>query len=83
MIVKLLTEHSLEFRSLKGGCRGSLSLQMSKCHIVGNHMHWLINYCRGAHKIHKGACLMENCEIHFKPGGHVFFLMRDFRGEDF
>ena len=23
MIVKLLTEHHLEFRSLKGGCRGS------------------------------------------------------------
>ena len=23
MIVKLLTEHNLEFQSLKGGCRGS------------------------------------------------------------
>ena len=35
MIVKLLTEHRLEFLSLKGGCRGS-----SKCQIVGNHMPW-------------------------------------------
>ena len=35
MIVKLLTEHHLEFLSLKGACRGS-SLHMSKCHIVGN-----------------------------------------------
>ena len=41
MIVKLLTEHHLEFLSLKGDCTGSLSLHMSKCHIVGNLMHWL------------------------------------------
>ena len=37
MIVKLLTEHHLEFLSLKGGCRG-----LSKCQIVGNLMSWLI-----------------------------------------
>ena len=43
MIVKLLTEHDLEFLCLKGGCRGFPSLYMSKHHIVGNHMHWL-NY---------------------------------------
>ena len=43
MIVKLLTEHHLEFLRLKGGCRGLLSLHMSKYHIIGNHMHWLIN----------------------------------------
>ena len=43
MIVKLLTEHHLEFLSLKGGCRGSSeSAHMSKCHIVGNHMPRLI-----------------------------------------
>ena len=38
MIVKLLTEHHLEFLSLKGGCRGSSesTVHMSKCHIVGN-----------------------------------------------
>ena len=35
MTVKLLTEHHLEFVSLK-------SLDLSKCHIVGNHMSWLI-----------------------------------------
>ena len=37
MIVKLLAEHPFEFLSLKGGC----SLHMSKCHFVGNYMHWL------------------------------------------
>ena len=45
MIVKLLTEHHLEFLSLKGGCIGSsdgLSLHLSKCHIVGNHIPQLI-----------------------------------------
>ena len=41
MIVKLLTEHHFEFLSLKGGCKGSSSLYMSKCHNVGNLMHWL------------------------------------------
>ena len=34
MIVKLLTEHDLEFLGLKGGCRGSsesLLVKMSNC----------------------------------------------------
>ena len=36
MIVKLLTEHHLEFLSLKGGCRGSSEstiVKMSNCWI--------------------------------------------------
>ena len=37
MIVKLLTEHHLEFLSLKGGAQARPSLHLSKCHIVGNH----------------------------------------------
>ena len=37
MSVKLLTEHNLEFLSLKGGCTGSY-VSMSKYHIVENHM---------------------------------------------
>ena len=40
MIVKLLTEHHLEFLSVKGGCTGSSE---SKCQIVGNHMSRLIH----------------------------------------
>ena len=42
MIVKLLTEHHLEFLSLEGGCRGSSESTHVKCHIVENHMSWLI-----------------------------------------
>ena len=38
MIVKLLTEHHLEFLSLKEAAEARPSLHMSKCHIVGNHM---------------------------------------------
>ena len=38
MIVKLLTEHHLEFLSLKDGCRGSSGFHLSKCQIVGNLM---------------------------------------------
>ena len=41
MIVKLLTEHQMEFLSLKGGCTGSSESNLSKCQIVGNHMPWL------------------------------------------
>ena len=42
MIVKLLTEHHLEFLSLSGGCRGSSESTVSKYHIVGDHMSKLI-----------------------------------------
>ena len=44
MIIKLLTEHILEFLSLKGAAEAPLSLNLSKCHIVGNHMSRLIFY---------------------------------------
>ena len=42
MSVKLLTEHRLRFLSLIGECTGSSESTRSKCHIVGNHMLWLI-----------------------------------------
>ena len=43
MNINLLTEHHLEFLSLKGGYTGwSGSTHVKKCHIVGNHMLWLI-----------------------------------------
>ena len=41
MSVKLLTEHRLEFLSLKNAAQARLSLHLSKCHIVGKHMSWL------------------------------------------
>ena len=52
MIVKLLTEHHLEFLSLKGGCRGSSESTHVICHIVGNLMHWL-NYGNSTENIHR------------------------------
>ena len=43
MTVKLLTEHYLAFLSLYEVVPACLSLHLSKCHIVRNHMLWL-NY---------------------------------------
>ena len=40
--IKLLIELNLEFLSLTGGAEARLSLHLSKCHIVGNHMLRLI-----------------------------------------
>ena len=42
MRIKLLTEHHLQFLSLKKPSQARLSLHLSKYHIVGNHMSWLI-----------------------------------------
>ena len=42
MSVKLLIEHHFEFLSLKEPAQARLSLQLSKYHIVGNHMSRLI-----------------------------------------
>ena len=48
MIVKLLTEHPLEFLSLKGGCGGSSEstlVKMSNCwksHAAAQIIHWLL-----------------------------------------
>ena len=39
MRVKLLTELHLEFLSMKGAAQARLSLHMSKCRIVANHMY--------------------------------------------
>ena len=45
MIVQLLTEHHLEFLSLKKkAAEARPSLHLSKCHIVGNHKQRLILY---------------------------------------
>ena len=44
IIVKLLIEHHLKFLSLKRSAEARTSLHMSKCHIVGNLVHWL-NFC--------------------------------------
>ena len=43
MTLRVLTEHHLEFLSLeKEAAQARLSLHLSKCHIVGNHMSRLI-----------------------------------------
>ena len=48
MTVKLLTEHHLEFLSLKGGCTSFSESTLVKYHIVGNHMPQLLSDYTGA-----------------------------------
>ena len=42
MYIKLLNELNLEFLTLKKATQARMSLFISKCHIVGNHMSRLI-----------------------------------------
>ena len=52
MIVKLLTEHHFEFRSLIGGCRGSSESNLSESQIVGNLMLRLICLISSTRALH-------------------------------
>ena len=47
MIAKLVTEHYLKFLSLKKAAQAGLSLYLSKCHIVENHILGLICSLKG------------------------------------
>ena len=66
MIVKLLTEHHLEFLSLKEETQTRLSLHLSKCQIVGNLMPRL--------KYHLQCRLCSECAgILIQKDMHVLF----------
>ena len=53
MTVKLLTEQHLAFLSLLYAVQASLSLHLSKCHIVGNHMSRLKEFSSTEHNVHQ------------------------------
>ena len=55
MSINLLTEHHLEFLSLTEAAQARLSLYLSKCHIVGNHMSQLnyIDTCSFMHVVQR------------------------------
>ena len=57
MNIKLLNEHNLEFLSLKEATQACLSLFISKCHIVGNHMSRLI--CHSIRSNKDGLCIFK------------------------
>ena len=79
MSVKLLTEHRLEFVSLKGGCTGSSE---SKSHVAAQIMiYWLradvydtLGIRKISDKYHKSSfsCMLEFIEIVF----FLFFFMQ-------
>ena len=56
MSVKLLTEHHLEFLSLKEDAQARLNLHLSKCYIIGNHMSQL-NFKTGIYNPLKAGIL--------------------------
>ena len=57
MTVKLLIKQHLELLNLKEAAKARLSLFMSKCQIVGNHVSWLI--CRMYPQIALYAMVMQ------------------------
>ena len=62
MIVKLLTEHLLEFLSLKGGCRGSSESTLIK-----------MPHCWQSHALALNLC---KCTSAFQVPSHVIFFRR-------
>ena len=68
MSVELLTEHQLDFLSLKGDCTGRLSLHLSKYHFVGNHMLRLIFTVY--HQMTKAALSKERVNMLFLSTTH-------------
>ena len=61
MTHRLLTQHHLAFQSIKEAAQSRLSLHLSKCHSVGNHMSWFI------YTAFLKACLIHICmAINFK-----------------
>ena len=61
MIVKLLTEHHLEFLSLKGGCRGSSeSTHVIMPHCLESHATaQIVYYFLYTHALHCSTCIIN------------------------
>ena len=93
MIVKLLTEHHLEFLSLKGGCRGlSESTHVKKQHCWKSHatihipLCILLNLCLGFDTIilgrfslHFKGLQLSNFQIEVAVSLDCFYLRKQFR----
>ena len=72
MTVKLLTEHHLEFLSLKGGCRGlyeSTHVKMPHC---WKSVHWLIYKCSKI--LNTFLFLFSNKLLVFMAGIHIMLV---------
>ena len=69
MIVKLLTEHHLEFISLKEEAQTRLSLHLSKCQIVGNLMPRL-KFNNMVMRFQSPLVYFENTESQIYPTEH-------------
>ena len=66
MIVKLLTEHHLEFLSLKGGCRGSSESTLVKLLEIS---------CRGSIMSQfSDFCTYRMCKVNLKTCMHSYLV---------
>ena len=66
MIVKLLTEHHLEFLSLKGGCRGSSEstlVKMPHC--------WKLHALAHYYNINTGSQILTDSKAHSVPANII------------
>ena len=75
MIVKLLTEHHLEFLSLKGGCRGSSKSTLVKSQIVGNLMPRLVSFNLLVSGVWTNAWLRCSVDINLDWFCHISVLL--------
>ena len=87
MTLRLLSEHHLELLSLTEAAQAHLSLHLSKCHIVGNHMSRL-NYesCAIVHILHI-SCYGNSNILSCQPGVtvtscFVYKVIRDLESID-
>ena len=76
MTIKLLTEHYLEFLSLKGGCTGSSEsthVKMPHCWKSHVRVHMILSYLISTQAFMK-AHLGDNCVQNFIRGGIMYIL---------
>ena len=91
MSVKLLTEHRLEFVSLKGGCTGSSEstrVRMPHCVATQFMIYWLradaydtlgtfiSKKRKNTDKYHKSSFSCEQCAVHARVHCNCFFFMQ-------
>ena len=85
MSVKLLTEHGLEFVSLKGGCTGSSEstlVRMPHCVAAQFMIYWLryagyfhiSKKMKNSDKYHKSSFSCKQCAVHARVHCNCVFL---------
>ena len=93
MSVKLLTEHRLEFESLKGGCTGSSESTLVKMHCVAAQfmIYWLradalhsyLEEKENSGKYHKSSFSCMQCAVSCSSSLIFFYFMQTHKKTNF